>query len=45
MDIRREVMGTSNILKQPVIDVIAQVESKEMARNALPPKPVCRLLI
>ena len=35
-DIRRKLLGTSNILKQPVNDVIALVESKEMARNALP---------
>ena len=35
-DIRREVLGTKNILQTPVNDVIALVESKEMARNALP---------
>ena len=35
-DIRREVLGTPNILTTPVNDVIALVESKEMARNALP---------
>ena len=35
-DIRREVLGTKNVLKTPVNDVIALVENKEMARNALP---------
>ena len=35
-DIRREVLGTENIIKLPVNDVIAIVENKEMARNALP---------
>ncbi|XP_048585059.1 uncharacterized protein LOC125567965 [Nematostella vectensis] len=35
-DTRREVLGTKNILKTPVNDVIALVEGKEMARNALP---------
>ena len=35
-DIRREVLGTKDILKTPVNDVIALVEGKEMARNALP---------
>ena len=35
-DIRREVLGTTNILQTPVNDVIALVENKEMARNALP---------
>ncbi|XP_044170488.1 uncharacterized protein LOC122954502 [Acropora millepora] len=34
--IRREVLGTTNILQTPVNDVIALVENKEMARNALP---------
>ena len=36
MDIRREVLGTKDILKTPVNDVVSLVESKEMARNALP---------
>ncbi len=36
LDIRREVLGTTNVLQTPVNDVIALVESKEMARNALP---------
>ena len=35
-DIQREVLGTSGILKKAVNDVIALVENKEMARNALP---------
>ena len=33
-DIRREVLGTTDILKKPVNDVIALVENKEMARSA-----------
>ena len=36
LDIRREVLGTVDIIDQPVNDVIALVESKETARNALP---------
>ena len=35
-DIRREVLGTKDILKTPVNNVVSLVESKEMARNALP---------
>ena len=35
-DIRREVLGTLDILTKPVNDVIALVEIIEMARNALP---------
>ena len=35
-DIRREVLGTKDVPKTPVNDVIALVENKEMARNALP---------
>jgi hypothetical protein len=35
-DIRREVLGVTNILEKTVNDVIALVENKEMARNALP---------
>ena len=35
-DIRREILGTTNILDKPVDDVIALVEQKEMVRNALP---------
>ena len=34
-DIRRETLGTPDILTKPVNDVIALVENKEMARNAL----------
>lgn len=35
-DIRRETLGTTDILNKPVNDMIALVENKEMARNALP---------
>ena len=35
-DIRREVLGIAGILEKPVNEVIALVETKEMARNALP---------
>ncbi|KAL9972701.1 hypothetical protein ACROYT_G019061 [Oculina patagonica] len=35
-DIRREILGNKDVLKTPVNDVIALVENKEMARNALP---------
>ena len=35
-DIRREILGTTDILTTAVNDVIALVESKEMARNAIP---------
>ncbi|XP_068678617.1 uncharacterized protein [Montipora foliosa] len=35
-DIRLEVLGTKTVLQTPVNDVIALVENKEMARNALP---------
>ena len=35
-DIRREVLGTADILRHSVNAVIALVENKEMARNALP---------
>jgi hypothetical protein len=35
-DIRREILRTPNILNKPVNDVIALVENKEMAHNALP---------
>lgn len=35
-DIRREVLGTVGILQKTVNEVIALVENKEMARNALP---------
>ena len=36
MDIRREALGTEGILHRSINDVVALVESKEMARNALP---------
>ena len=35
-DIRRDILGTQGILDESINDVIALVESKEMARNALP---------
>ena len=35
-DISREVLGIAGILEKPVNEVIALVETKEMARNALP---------
>ena len=35
-DIRRETLGTKDILTCGVNDVVALVESKEMARNAMP---------
>ena len=35
-DIRRDVLETKDILTKPINDVIALVENKEMARNALP---------
>ena len=36
MDIRRDVLGTSAILERAVNDVTSFVESKGIARNALP---------
>ena len=36
LDIRRKTLGTTDILTTSVNDVIALVESKEMARNAIP---------
>lgn len=35
-DIRREVLGTKDVLKTPVNEVMALLENKEMARSALP---------
>ena len=35
-DIRRDVLGSDSVLSKSVNDVIALVENKEMARNALP---------
>ena len=35
-DIRRELLGIAGILETPINEIIALVESKEMARNALP---------
>ena len=42
-DIRREVLGTTKILEKPINEVIALVESKEMARNALPSPSISAL--
>ena len=36
IDIRREILGMQGILQKSINDVVALVESKEMARNALP---------
>ena len=36
MDIRPEIIGTDKILDRTENDVIALVDGKEMARNALP---------
>ena len=36
LDMRRHVLGTRDIVETPVNDVVALVEGKEMARNALP---------
>lgn len=35
-DIRRDMLGMTDILLKPVNDIIALAENKEMARNALP---------
>ena len=35
-DIRRDFLGTADILTSPINTVIALVESKEIARNAVP---------
>ena len=35
-DIRREILGTTDILTTAVNDVIVLIESKEMVRNAIP---------
>ena len=35
-DIKREALGIAGILEKPINEVIALVETKEMARNALP---------
>ena len=43
MDIRREVLRVSNILETAVNEVIALVEGKEMARNALPSANISRM--
>jgi len=35
-DIRREILGTKDILTKPINDIVALIEGKEMARNAMP---------
>jgi hypothetical protein len=44
MDIRKEILSTQGVLEKPLNDIIACVESKEMARNALPQHPVTAAL-
>lgn len=41
-DIRRDMLGTPDELGKPVNDVVALVENKEMARNALPLPGCCQ---
>ena len=36
LDIRRELLGIDSVLEKSLTDVITLVESREMARNALP---------
>ena len=36
LQFRREILGTADILKTAINDVIALVQNKEMARNAIP---------
>ena len=43
IDIRREVLGVSDILETAVNEVISLVEGKEMARNALPSANMSRI--
>ena len=43
-DIRREALSTTDIQKKSVNDVIAFVESREMARNATPSSNVLSAL-
>ena len=44
-NIRREVLGIAGILEKPMNEVIALVETKEMARNALPPLTISCLFL
>ena len=39
-EIRREILGSANVLTHAVNEIVALVESKEMARNAVPPTEV-----
>ena len=43
-DSRREILGTTDILNKVVNDVVALVENKEMARNALPSSSLSAVL-
>ena len=39
-EIRREIFGSANMLTRAVNEIVGLVESKEMARNAVPPTEV-----
>ena len=39
-EIRREILGNADVLTRAVNEIVALVESKEMARNAVPPTEV-----
>ena len=39
-EIRREILGSADLLTRAVNEIVALVESKEMARNAVPPTEV-----
>ena len=39
-EIHREILGCADVLKRAVNEIVALVESKEMARNAVPPTQV-----
>ena len=38
-EIHREILGSADVLKRAVNKIVALVESKEMARNAVLPRP------
>ena len=42
--IRREIFGSADVLKRAVNEIVALVESKEIARNAVPPTEVTSVL-
>jgi len=42
-EIRRQVLGIKDILTSSINDLIALVESREMARNAAPPPDVATI--